>query len=83
MLSELLCHNNSTQTVYVKRVSADKYTLSVTPKPRGGHELVIKYNDRHICGSPLPVYVTMEPHLLTTIRKPQAMESNITKENFS
>ena len=74
VLSELLCHNNSTQTVYVKRVSADKYTLSVTPNLRGRHELVIKYNDRHICGSPLPVYVTMEPHLLTAIRKPQVME---------
>ena len=72
--SELLCYNNSTQTVYVKKVSADKYTLSVTPKLRGRHELVIKYNDRHICGSPLPVYVTIEPHLLTAIRKPQVME---------
>ena len=74
VLSELHCHNNSTQTVYVKRVSADKYTLSVTPKLRGRHELVIKYNDRHICGSPLPVYVTIDPQQLAAIRKPQVVE---------
>ena len=74
VLSELHCHNNSTQTVYVKKVSADKYTLSVTPKLRGRHELVIKYNDMHICGSPLPVYVTIDPHLFTTISKPQVMK---------
>ena len=75
VLSELHCHNNSTQTVYVKKVSADNYTLTFTPMLRGRHELVIKYNDRHICGSPLPVYVTIEPHLLISIRKrPQVMQ---------
>ena len=72
--SELLCHNNSTQTVCVKRVSADKYTLSVTPKLRGRHELVIKYINKHICGSPLPVYVTMEPHLVVANKTPQVVE---------
>ena len=65
------CHDNSTQKVSIKKISADKYTLSLTPKQRGRHELHIKCNDRHICGSPLPVYAAIEPHLLATISTPQ------------
>ena len=69
------CHDNSTSpTVMVKEASADNYALSFTPKQRGNHILLIKYNDRHICGSPLPVFVTMEPHQLAAIRNPQVME---------
>ena len=71
------CHDNSTQTiklVNVKKASADNYTLSFTPKQRGWHKLLIKYNDRHICNSPLRVFVTIEPHQLATIRKPHIME---------
>ena len=78
VIAELHRRDNSTQTVKVvnvKRESADNYTLSFTPMQRGWHKLLIKYNDKHICGSPLPVYVTIvEPHQLATIRKPQVLK---------
>ena len=60
------CRDNSKQSVVIKKTLANNYTLSVAPKQRGRHELIIKHNDKYVCGSPLPMYATIDPHLLTT-----------------
>ena len=63
------CHDKSMEfqtAITVKKDSAEKYILSFTPKQSGWHRLFIKYNDRYICGSPLPVHVTMKPVYLRT-----------------
>ena len=62
------CHDRSILPVMVKKTSTDKYVLSFTPIQRGCHRLAIKYNDRHICGSPLQVHVTINPHLLAATK---------------
>lgn len=72
VVSELhCCYRSSMQTVSVKKIADDKYSLSFSPKTRGQHELHIKYNDMHICGSPIPVYVTIHPDQIMAASKPQ------------
>ena len=65
------CHRDSVQTARVKKITADKYSLSFSPKTRGHHELHIKCNDTHTCGSPIPVYVTIHPDQIMAAGKPQ------------
>ena len=65
------CHRNSTLTVRVKKITADNYSLSFSPKIRGHHELHIKCSDTHICGSPIPVYVTIHPDQIMAAGKPE------------
>ena len=65
------CHRDSVQVAHVKKVATDKYSLSFSPKTRGHHELHIKCNDTHICGSPIPVYVTIHPDQIMAAGKPE------------
>ena len=63
-----LCHHDGTSDqVMVKRVTPEQYSLSFTPQKRGRHRLHITYNDTHICGSPIPVYITIQPQDLKAI----------------
>jgi tripartite motif-containing protein 2/3/tripartite motif-containing protein 71 len=64
------CHRESVETVHVQ-ISAKRCSLSISPKTRGEHELHIKHNGMHICGSPIPVYVTVHPNKITATSKPQ------------
>ena len=57
------------QRVDVKRITVDN--LSFSPEMRGHHELHVKCNDQHICGSPIPVYVTIRPDQIKTTSKPE------------
>ena len=60
--AEILCtYEDSTEIVTINRISSTTYSLFLTPRKRGKHELVILYNSEHICGSPIPVFVTMTP----------------------
>lgn len=66
--SELLCsYDNSPETVNFNRVSSNTYSLFVTPRKRGNHTLSIQCNGKHICGSPIPLYVTIAPDKLASI----------------
>ena len=60
----LRCRNSALEAVAVKRITPEQYSLSFVPQKRGRHELHIMYNDTHICGSPIPVYVTIPPQQL-------------------
>ena len=60
--SHLECvYDGHSQTVDVKQISPEKYSLSFTPKKRGNHKLHIKCDGAHICGSPIPIYVAVDP----------------------
>ncbi len=58
------CSDDSSQNVSAKKVTNEKYSLLFVPRKRGKHELHIKYNDAHVNGSPLPIFVTIPPHQL-------------------
>jgi hypothetical protein len=64
------CHWESIETAHVQ-ISTKRCSLSFSPQTRGEHELHIKHNGMHICGSPIPVYVTIHPDKITAISKPQ------------
>ena len=60
-----LCSRDGTsEAVAVEKITPEQYSLSFVPQKRGRQELHIMYNDTHICGSPLPVYVTIPPQQL-------------------
>ena len=61
------CSNGSSETVNVKKITNEKYSLSFVPQTRGKHSLLIKHNDVPICGSPIPVFVTIPPSKLKRI----------------
>ena len=65
------CHRDSVQVAHVKKVATDKYSLSFSLETRGHHELHIKCNDTHICGSPIPVYITIHPDQIMAAGKPE------------
>ena len=63
--ASLLCRRDGTsEAVAVEKITPEQYSLSFVPQKRGRHELHIMYNDTHICGSPIPVYVTIPPQQL-------------------
>ena len=62
--SLLCCRDGTSEAVAVKRITPEQYSLSFVPQKRGRHELHVIYNDTHICGSPIPVYVTIPPQKL-------------------
>lgn len=65
LTAQLLCmHNASSHRVSIKKITPEKYSLSFTPQERGKHELHIKYNDEHICGSPVPINISIQPDQL-------------------
>ena len=61
MKAHLDCRDGTSETVVVEKITPEQYSLSFVPQKRGRHELHIMYNDTHICGSPIPVYVTIPP----------------------
>ncbi len=63
----LCCHDGSLQSICARKLTNEKYSLSFVPKERGKHELLIKYNDAYISGSPIPIFVTIPPHKLERI----------------
>ena len=64
MKAHLCCRDGTSEAVAVKKITPEQYSLSFVPQKRGRHELHIMYNDTHICGSPIPVYVTIQPQQL-------------------
>ena len=62
--AHLCCRDGTSEAVAVKKITPEQYSLSFVPQKRGRHELHIMYNDTHICGSPIPVYVTISPREL-------------------
>ena len=62
--SLLCCRDSTAEAVAVEKITPEQYSLSFVPQKRGRHELHIMYNDTHICGSPIPVYVTIPPQQL-------------------
>ncbi len=72
--SKLICqHSNSSISASVTKVSPYTIRLAVTPQARGQHELHILCGNSHICGSPIPVFVYVEPHQLPTLGKPKVI----------
>ena len=55
----------------IEQISPEKISLSVTPQKRGNHKLLIKCDGVHICGSPIPIYVTVNPKEIMTVSKPK------------
>ena len=75
IVSQLECtYENYSQKVNVQQISFEKYSLSVTPQKRGDHRLHIKCDGAHICGSPIPIYVTLDPRKIMAGR-PQLRKS--------
>ena len=73
IVSQLECSYESySQKVNVEQISPEKYSLSVTPQKRGNHKLHIECDGAHICGSPIPIYVTVDPR---KIGRPQLIKS--------
>ena len=58
------CHDQSSQNLCVRRITNEKYSLSFAARKQGKHELHIKCNDIHVCGSPMPLYATVPPSQL-------------------
>lgn len=66
--SELLySYEDSPVTVTINEVGSNTYSLVITPRKRGDHKLLIQCNGKHICGSPIPLFVTMAPGKLATV----------------
>ena len=65
------CHDKSTQVVSVKEIDFWTCSLCFTPQKRGKHELHIKHNDAHICGSPIQTFVTVQPSKLEKLASKQ------------
>ena len=63
------CYDQSSETANIEKISPEQYSLSFVPHARGRHELHVTYNDTHIFGCPIPVYVTIEPHKLKETSK--------------
>lgn len=60
-----VCYNGgSVQSLCTEKTAPDKYSLSFVPIERGAHKLCVKYKDTLICGTPSPIYVTVEPEKL-------------------
>ena len=76
MKARLCCRDGTSEAVAVKKITPEQYSLSFVPQKRGRHELHIMYNDTHICGSPLPVYVTMPPQQLEEPISTKELENN-------
>ncbi len=74
--SELICiHDKSTMSVSIAKIT-NQIRLTITPQSRGKHELHnILSGDSHICGSPIPAYVFIEPQQLSSI-KPKSLALN-------
>ena len=62
--AQLNSRDGTSEAVAVEMITPEQYSLSFVPQKRGRHELHIMYNDTHICGSPIPVYVTIPPQQL-------------------
>ena len=73
--SLLCCRDGTSEAVTVEKITPEQYSLSFVPQKRGRHELHIMYNDTHICGSPIPVYVTIPPQQLEAISTMEVNES--------
>ena len=65
--AQLNSRDGTSESVAFKKITPEQYSLSFVPQKRGRHELHIMYNDTHICGSPIPVYVTIPLQQLKTI----------------
>ena len=65
--SILCCRDGTSEAVALKKITPEQYSLSFVPQKRGRHELHIMYNDTHICGSPISVYVTIPPQQMKAL----------------
>ena len=75
VVSQLECsYGDYSQTVDVEQISPEKYSLSVTPQKRGNHKLHIKCDGAHICGSPIPVYISVDPKEIMAVSKPEVLD---------
>ena len=61
------CSDGSSEAVTVEEITPEQFSLSFIPRKRGRHELHVKYKNTHIIGSPIPIYVTIDPHQLKPI----------------
>ena len=68
------CSDGSSEAVTVEKLTPEQFSLSFIPRKRGRHELHVKYKNTHIKGSPIPIYVTIDPHQLKPI-------SSVKREN--
>ena len=55
------CYEDYMQILDVRQISPNKYSLSTVPHNRGRQELYILCEDSHVCGSPIPLYVAIDP----------------------
>ena len=62
---------NYSQRVDIEQISPETFSLSVTPEKRGSHKLYMKFDDSYICGSPIPIYVTVDPKKIMAVCKPK------------
>jgi hypothetical protein len=67
--AELCCCHTESVEIALVQISTKRCSLSFSPQTRGEHELHIKHNGMHICGSPIPVYVTVHPNMITAISR--------------
>ncbi len=57
--SMVLCRDGSSEAMAVTRES-DVFTITYKPQRIGRHVLNIVHNGEHLCGSPLPVFISMD-----------------------
>ena len=76
IVSQLECtYENYSQKVNVEQISPEKYSLSVTPQKRGNHKLHIECDGAHICGSPILIFITIDPKKVMVVSKPKKYKS--------
>lgn len=81
--AEIFCHDGSLQSLSIEKVAPEKYSISFLPQERGAHKFSVKYNDTLICGSPLPIYVTMEPEKLKKLSSTKLSSTKIKIKNIA
>ena len=74
--AHLHCRDGTSEAIAVKKITPEQYSLFFVPQKRGRYELHIMYNDTYICGSPIPVYVTMPPQQLKEPISTKKLENN-------
>ncbi len=70
-------HDNSSEKASVRKITNEIYSLSLTPQKQGKHELHIKYNDTHVCGSPMPFFAVVPPQRLRSLSSKEIETSGI------
>ena len=75
---QVKCHDDTLHTFKVAKTATNEYSFTFVPQERGKHDVSILYNDKLVCGSPLPIYVITEPEKLKSKKPSYIKVKNIT-----